>query len=120
MRTLALVSLAWIGYYLGRALSLASDFFLSLASSLVSSTPSLLIVIDILTVPASWSRGNSFVSGVGGPRFKSRADRIGHRVANDLPPQQHFFERICYARRRNDAEMGSRKLVTRFGVVQRV
>ena len=31
---------------------------------------------------ASWSSGNAFVSGAGGRRFKSRADQIGHSVAN--------------------------------------
>ena len=36
-----------------------------------------------------------FVSGVGGLRFKSRADQIGHSVANRSPLLQHFFEELC-------------------------
>ena len=32
--------------------------------------------------PASWSSGNTFFSGAGGLRFKSRASQIGHSVAN--------------------------------------
>ena len=69
--------------------------------------------------PASRSSGNAFVSGAGGPWFKSRAGQIGHSVANGSPPLRHFFERSCVARaqRRGD---GPRKLVTRFGVLQRV
>ena len=38
------------------------------------------------------SNGNAFVSGAGDLGFKSRAGRIGHSVANGLPPLQHFFE----------------------------
>ena len=39
------------------------------------------------TRSASWSRGNVFVSGAGGQKFKSRDGQIGHSVANgfDLP-----------------------------------
>ena len=48
--------------------------------------------------PASWSSGNAFVSGAGGLRFKSRANQIGHSVANGSPPLRHFFERSCVAR----------------------
>ena len=55
--------------------------------------------------PASWSSGNAFVSGAGGRRFKSRAGQFEHSVANGSPPLQHFFEKSCVARRRNDAEM---------------
>ena len=55
--------------------------------------------------PASWSRGNAFVSGAGGVRFKSRTDQIGHSFDNGSPPLQRFFQRSCAARR-NDAEMG--------------
>ena len=39
-----------------------------------------------------------FVSEAGGMRFKSQAGQIGHSVANDLPPLQHFFEMNCVAR----------------------
>ena len=53
--------------------------------------------------PASWSRGEAFVSGAGGPRFKSQAGQIKHTAANSLPLLQHFFERSRVARRRNDA-----------------
>ena len=69
---------------------------------------------------ASWSSGNAFVSGAEGLRFKSRAGQIGHSVANGSPPLQHLFQRIYVAHRRNDCEDGPRKLVTRFGVLQRV
>ena len=48
--------------------------------------------------PASWSSGNAFVSGAGGPRFKFRAGQIGHSVANGSPSLRHFFERSCVAR----------------------
>ena len=48
--------------------------------------------------PARWSSGNAFVTGVGGLRFKSRADQIEHSVANGSPPLRHFFERSCVAR----------------------
>ena len=44
------------------------------------------------------SSGNSFVSGAGGLRFKSRAGQIGPRVANGSPPLRHFFEKSCVAR----------------------
>ena len=47
--------------------------------------------------PARWLSGNAFVSGAGGPKFKSRFDQTGHSVANGLPPLQHFFERSCVA-----------------------
>ena len=43
-----------------------------------------------ILLPACWSSGNTFVSGAGGPRFKSRAGQIKHSVAH----------------RRNDAEVG--------------
>ena len=33
-----------------------------------------------------WSRGNAFVSGAEGLRFKSMAGQIGHLVANSLLP----------------------------------
>ena len=51
------------------------------------------------------SSDNAFVNAAGGLRFKSWAGQIEHSVANDSPPQQHFFERSCVAER-NDAEMG--------------
>ena len=41
---------------------------------------------------------------VGGLRFKTRADLIGHSVAKGLPPLRHFFERSC-VEGCNDAEM---------------
>ena len=49
---------------------------------------------------------NSLVSGAGGLRFKSRAGEIGHKVANDLLPLEHFFEKSCVTRRLNDVEIG--------------
>ena len=66
-----------------------------------------------------WSSGNGFVSGAGGLRFKSRAGQIGHSVANGSPPQRYFLERSCVARAQWRGD-GSRQLVTRFGVLQRV
>ena len=46
-----------------------------------------------------WSNGNAFVSGRGGPRFKTRAGQIGSRVvANGSLPRRHFFEKSCVAR----------------------
>ena len=63
---------------------------------------------------ASGSSRNAFVSGAGGLRFKSNTV---------LPTACHR----CYVSSkeallpgRNDSEKGPRKLVTRFGVVQRV
>ena len=38
------------------------------------------------TASISWLSHNAFVSGVGGLRFKSRADQIGHRVVNGSLP----------------------------------
>ena len=66
-----------------------------------------------------WSRGNAFVSGAGGLRFKSRAGQIGQSAANGSPTLQHFFERSCAARAQWRRD-GPRKLVRRFGVIQRV
>ena len=63
-------------------------------------------IINDLVRSASWSSGHAFVSGAGGPWFKSRAAQIGQSVANALPSLRHFFERSCVARRRNDVEMG--------------
>ena len=66
----------------------------------------LLFVTKIITIPASWSSGNAFVSGAVGPRFKYRAGQIVHSVANGLTPLQHYFERSGVANTPNDAEMG--------------
>ena len=52
----------------------------------------------ITVLPASWLSGNTFVSGAGGLRFKSRVRQTGHSVANDSTPLRHFFERSCVAR----------------------
>ena len=68
---------------------------------------------------ASWSSGNAFVSKAGGLRFKALTGQIGHSVANGSPPLRHFFERYCVARAQWRGD-GLRKLVTRFGVIQRV
>ena len=67
-------------------------------------------------LPASWSSGNTFVSGAGGPSFKSPADQIEHSVANGSPPLRHFFEGNCVARAQWRGD-GPRKLVTRFGIM---
>ena len=66
-----------------------------------------------------WSNGNAFVSGAGVLGFKSLADQIGHSVANGSPPLQYFFERSCVARAQWRGD-GPRKLLTRFGVLERV
>ena len=67
----------------------------------------------------SWSSSNAFVSGAGGLRFKSRAGQITHNVVNGSPPLRHLFKRnrAARAQRRGD---GPQKLVTRFGIIQRV
>ena len=58
-----------------------------------------LIVLLIATFPqASWPSSNAFVSGSGGQRFKSRAGKIGHGVANSLPHLRHFFQKSSVAR----------------------
>ena len=46
-----------------------------------------------------------------GQRFKSRASHIGHSVASNSPPLQHFFKRSCVAQAQEhgDAEMGPTK-----------
>ena len=41
------------------------------------------------------SSGYEFIFGVGGLRFKSRADQIGHSLANSSPSLQYFFESSC-------------------------
>ena len=43
-----------------------------------------------LNFSASWSSGNAFVSGAGGPRFKSLAGQIKHSVTNGSPSLGHF------------------------------
>ena len=48
--------------------------------------------------PACWLSGNAFVFGERSLTFKSQDGQIGHSVANDLPPLQHFFERSRVAR----------------------
>ena len=62
------------------------------------------------TKPASWSSGNTFVSGAGGVRFKSRAGQVGHSVANGSQLLQHFFERSCAAGH-NDVEISHANLL---------
>ena len=59
----------------------------------------------VISVPVSWLSGDSFVSGAGGLRFKSRFDQIRYSVANGLPRLRHFFERSSGTRKRYDAEM---------------
>ena len=69
--------------------------------------------------PASWSSGHAFVSEAGDLRFKSRTGQIEHSVAKGSPPLQHFFKWSCVARAQWH-KYGPRKLVTRFGAMQRV
>ena len=38
------------------------------------------VLLQAPAAPASWKSNNAFVSGTGGLRFKSRANKIGHRV----------------------------------------
>ena len=66
---------------------------------------------------SSLSSGNTIVSRAGGLRFKSRADKIRHSVANDSPPLRYFFETSCVTRGQCCGD-GPRKLVIRFGVIQ--
>ena len=53
----------------------------------------------------SWSDGNAFVSEAEGLKFKSRANQIGHSVANGSPPLVQYLD-SCVACRHKDAEMG--------------
>ena len=53
----------------------------------------------------AYSSGNTFASGSGGLRFKSRAGQIGRSVANGSPLLRYFFKGAVLFRR-NDAEMG--------------
>ena len=47
-------------------------------------------------LPVSWLNGSAFVSGAGGPSFKSRVGQIIPIVANDSPPLQHFRNELCF------------------------
>ena len=73
--------------------------------------------VEYVFQPARRSSNNTFVSGAGGLKFKSRTGLIGRSVANGLPPLRHFFEksRVVRAQWRGD---GLRKLVTPFDVIQ--
>ena len=51
------------------------------------------------------SSGNAFVTGEGGLRFKYRAGQIGHSVANDSSPLQHFKRTMLSGRK--DTEVGA-------------
>ena len=72
-----------------------------------------------LTTTGQLSSGNTFVSGAGGLRFKSRSGQIEHSAATGSLPLQHFFERSSVARAQGRGD-GPRKLVIRFRVTQRV
>ena len=63
--------------------------------------------------------GNALVSEAGGLSFNFWTGQIEHSVASGSQPLQHFFERSCAARVQLRGD-GPRKLVTRFGVIQRV
>ena len=59
------------------------------------------------------------LNGVGGLSSKSRADHIGHTVANGLSTLRHFFERSYAPCKCKDSEMSSgNPIVIRFGVEQ--
>ena len=62
---------------------------------------------------------NTFFCGARGLWFTSRAGQIGQSVANGSLPLRHFFKmkRVARVQWRGD---GPYKLVTRFGVMQRV
>ena len=87
---------------------------------LISLESSIFVNIHNLAFAESfWSSSNAFASGAGALRFKSRVRQIRHSIVNDLPLLKHFFKRSCVARvqwRR----AGPRKLVSHFGVTQRV
>ena len=51
------------------------------------------ITNNFFSLPVSWSIGNAFVSGAGGLKFKSRANKIGHIVANGSSSLRQLFER---------------------------
>ena len=69
--------------------------------------------------PASWSSGNAFVSGakIWGSNLGPVKSDTELPTACLSPPLRHFFKRSCVAHKSYD---GLRKLVTRFGVIQRV
>ena len=69
--------------------------------------------------PVSWSSGNVFVYGTGVLRFKPRAGQIEHSVAN-CSPALRLSSKGAVLPGCNEAEMGLIKLVTSFGVIQRV
>ena len=73
----------------------------------------------IIEKPLIWLNNNAFVSKAVGFRYKSRTGQIKY-IANSAPPLRHFFEKSCIPLIRNDGDMGSAKLVTRFHVIQRV
>ena len=54
-----------------------------------------------------------------GLRFKSQASQIGYNVLNGSPPLRHLFKKSCVAWAQLRGDVPS-KLVTCFGVIQRV
>ena len=74
----------------------------------------------VFSQPVSWSSGNAFVCEAGGLRFKSRADQIGHSVANGSPPLQYFFERRCVAQAQWCGDGPAKSFHALIGVMQRV
>ena len=54
-------------------------------------------VLYNVEAPSSWSNSYAFCLGARGLRFKCRAGRIEHIVANRSPPLRHFFEKSCVA-----------------------
>ena len=68
---------------------------------------------------ASWSSGNTFVSGAGGLSYKFQTGQIEHSVANGSPLLRHSFERSCVSRAQWRWN-GRLKHVTCLGVIQRV
>ena len=74
------------------------------------------IANNCVSLLASWSSGNAFVSGAGSLRFKSWAGQVGHSVANgcNISWNGAVLPTDALTRR------WLRQLVTRFGVIQRI
>ena len=69
--------------------------------------------------PQTCRSRNAFVSGAAGQRYKSQAGQIGHNVASGSQPLRQSFKRSCVAQVQWRGD-GPRKIVIRFGVIQRV
>ena len=82
------------------------------------------IFVQFIILVLHWPVGparDAFIFWAGGPRLQilGRSNcKYHHRVANGLPPLQHFFKKSCHVARAHWCGYKSRKLVTRFGATQ--